>query len=262
MEQSRAGGLSSAMDDDAALMAMFDRQENDTNTDTDVDHPMTTERDVCASAAGQQDTNPMHADYVDSDVDTDDAWLDEDDEFESATATRLWSSQNASRAGGSRSSTEVKEQVLACHCQSIPSKIPHHYIPPCLPYGAVFATREIQMRAEFKQNLLCLADAHLKTQTMRAWGPPRRAEHYEAYIQRRWIRVWRGQGNVATIGWLLITHWDMVQLEEITRQDCRLEGRPTWTPRAFADTYFKGLPHDTQLVRIRFIFRTCVSIGS
>jgi hypothetical protein len=153
-----------------------------------------------------------------------------------------------------------EKKVRTCHCQSIPNAIPQRYTPPCLPTGALLATREIQMFPEFRANLLGVGGVAQKTQTMRVWGPLRSAEHHASYTHGRWIRVWRGQGHKDTIGWLLITHWDTVLVRDITRRDCVREGRPKWLSAEFKKKYFNGLTSNTQLTRIQFVFHRCLSI--
>jgi hypothetical protein len=156
------------------------------------------------------------------------------------------------------SAVEARQQVHTCHCQhSIP---PQHHAPACLPVGAILATREIQMFPEFRANLLCTGGAPPKTQTLRIWGRQRTAEHHMSYTHNRWIRVWRGQGHKATIGWLLITHWDTLRVDAITHMDCVREGVPHLSTVAFRRKYFNGLAASTRLLRVQFLFRPCLAI--
>jgi hypothetical protein len=152
------------------------------------------------------------------------------------------------------------DQVHICHCQVIPSAIPQHYTPPCLPRGAMLATREIQMFSVFRANLLGTEGEPPKTQTLRVWGAQRKKAHYTSYTHGRWIRVWRGQGHKDTIGWMLITHWDTVHVGDITQSDCVREGRPNWQPDALKRTFFRGLTSNTPLTRVQFVFRKCLTI--
>jgi hypothetical protein len=202
--------------------------------------------DSCAPSSSQQVSDNMAADYkyCESDRDCSDPHRDAAIDNDSEVKTR----------------EKQPHEVPTCHCHAIPSLIPQHHTPPCLPPGAMLARREIQMVAAFRKNLLRIDGAPAKTQTLRVWGAKRRAEHYTAYTQGKWIRVWQGQGHKATIGWLRITRWDTIRVGGITRCDCIREGRPNLLPVTFARTYFNGVSSASQLLRIQFEFRACVSV--
>lgn len=250
------------MDEDDDLEAMADAMEqplinemkHETDNDSTADQPTNSVQDACAPSAVEQHGDNMAADIASSDADTDDeAWEREpDSDANTATATRIWSSQNASNA--------TTKQVLGCYCRATPLNIPPRYTPPCLPIGAIIATREIQMIRGFRHNLLCTPGHHPKTQTMRVWSLARAEEHWASFMERRWIRVWEGRGHVTTLGWLLITHWDVVVVRDTTPLDCAREGRPDLTPRAFIDLYLSGLQATARIHRIQFIFRACLSV--
>ena len=144
-----------------------------------------------------------------------------------------------------------------CLCQARPAHLPQKYTPCCLPLGTVLSTREIQMFAEFRGNLLQGQGEPRKTQTLRKWGRDRARAHMQSFLGGKWIRVWRGQGHQATIGWLQITFWDQISVSAIDHDDCVREGRPMWEPEMFRAKYCKGLSPDFKLIRIRFIFRAC-----
>jgi hypothetical protein len=152
---------------------------------------------------------------------------------------------------------ETEVRTRTCYCQAPPSTLPHHYIPCCLPAGVLLATREIQMFAEFKDNLLLADNAPPKTQTCRVWCPHRARAHKESFTEGKWIRVWRGQGHKDTIGWLLITHWDEIKVGDIDQGDCVREGRPEWEPDTFKKKYLRGMGAAATVTRIKFDFRPC-----
>jgi hypothetical protein len=149
------------------------------------------------------------------------------------------------------------DEVCSCLCQEPPSALPPHFTPCCLPCGVTLAKREIQMFPEFRDNLLGKKGTPRKTQTMRVWGKLRMREHYQNFVHNKWIRVWRGQGNKDTIGWMLITDWDEVKVADITKGDCAREGVPTCTPSMFKKKYLKGLAPMDKLTRLQFTFRGC-----
>jgi hypothetical protein len=151
--------------------------------------------------------------------------------------------------------TEVRTRT--CYCQAPSSTLPRHYIPCCLPLGTQLATREIQMYPEFRENLLLADNAPPKTQTCRVWSAHRARAHRQAFVEGKWIRVWRGQGHKDTIGWLLITHWDVIKVGDIDKGDCIREGRPDWAPVTFKQTYLGGMDDDDDVIRIQFTFRPC-----
>jgi hypothetical protein len=152
---------------------------------------------------------------------------------------------------------DTEEEVRPCYCQEPPSALPPHYTPCCLPFAVSLSKREIQMFPEFGDSLLGKVGTSPKTQTLRMWGERRTKEHYRAFVERKWIRVWRGQGNAHTIGWLLITDWDVVQVKDINAADCVREGLPKLSPEAFTKKYLRGLTPTTNLTRLRFRFRPC-----
>jgi hypothetical protein len=151
----------------------------------------------------------------------------------------------------------MDDQVSSCYCQADPSHIPCDFTPCCLPTGVVLASREIQMKEVFKDNLLDVNGAPPKTQTLRDWCPARAAEHYRSYTSGHWIRVWRGQGHKNTIGWILLKSWDILRVGEINKEDCVREGRPNLTSKQFVDLFFPGLGPTDELYRVRFVFRVC-----
>jgi hypothetical protein len=153
-----------------------------------------------------------------------------------------------------------EHEVRTCHCQAPPNAMPAHYTPPCLPWGVSLAKREIQMFPEFRDNLLGIRGAPQKTQTLRIWGTQRSATHYTSYMQGKWIRVWRGQGHMSTIGWMLITNWDEILVRCISPSDCAREGRPRWLPSEFVQAYFPELTPNTTLTRVQFLFRPCQTV--
>jgi hypothetical protein len=144
-----------------------------------------------------------------------------------------------------------------CSCQAPPENLPPGYTPRCLPQGVRVSSREIQMYACFKDNLLQTRQAPAKTQTCRAWCVKRACEHKRAFLEGKWIRVWRGQGHKSTIGWMLITVWDEVMVGDLDKGDCAREGRPGWEPKKLKDTFFKSLKPDDVMTRIRFTFQPC-----
>ena len=148
-------------------------------------------------------------------------------------------------------------QACICYCQARPKCLPPVFIPCCLPAGAVLASREIQMKEIFRDNLLCINGAPPKTQTMRVWCKARASTHYQAYALGQWVRVWRGQGNSSTIGWLRYTYWNTVMVCDISGLDCIREGCPTWTPQHFLRTFFPQCQPTDTLIRVRFEFRAC-----
>ena len=109
------------------------------------------------------------------------------------------------------------------------------------------------MFPEFRGNLLRTKGEPPKTQTIRNWSQGRLEEHEKSYREGRWIRVWRGQGNKATIGWLLITSMDEIKV--IDKGDCIREGRPLWEPAEFKRLYFPDVYK--RLTRVQFLFRAC-----
>jgi hypothetical protein len=113
----------------------------------------------------------------------------------------------------------------------------------------------------FRDNLLELRGAPKKNQTLRVWSDARKGEHYRSFVGRKWIRVWRGQGHIHTIGWIQIQRWDEVRLGDITEADCAREGRPDMTPLVFLHTFLlsskKNITVDTLAVRVLFHFRPC-----
>ena len=153
--------------------------------------------------------------------------------------------------------TESEVHPRTCYCQAPPGTLPPQYTPCCLPLGVALASREIQMFPEFRKNLLLFDNAPAKTQTFRVWGSHRAREHKESFTEGKWIRVWRGQGQIATIGWLLITHWDEIKVGDIDKGDCVREGRPEWEPARFKKIYLRGMDDDATVNRIQFEFRPC-----
>jgi hypothetical protein len=144
-----------------------------------------------------------------------------------------------------------------CFCQAPPKNVPQHYTPCCLPLGAPLSCREIQMFPEFRANLLRGKGEPPKTQTLRRWGQARARAHKKSFQDGTWIRVWRGQGHISTIGWLQITGWDEIKVCDIDHGDCVREGRPSWEPEHFRQKYCKGMAYNSKLLRIRFTFRAC-----
>ena len=165
------------------------------------------------------------------------------------------SDNNSDRSAEHELSSEVCTRT--CHCQSPPGKMPPKYTPCCLPVGAQRATREIQRFPEFRDNLLNRMGAPPKSQTICQWGEQRAFEHKRFFVEGKWIRVWRGQGHQNTIGWMLITGWDQIQVRSIDKEDCKREGRPTWTPREFKHKYLKHFLPEDNLTRFRFSLRPC-----
>ena len=153
--------------------------------------------------------------------------------------------------------------VTPCICHATPP-LPRAFTPCCIPFGALTAKREIQMKACFRDNLLGQRGAPLKTQTLRVWSAPRASEHYRSFLGRKWIRVWRGQGHIDTIGWMQIQRWDTVRLGDITEADCEREGRPDMEPLAFLTEFLlsseKNINIDTVAFRLLFRFRPCKTI--
>ena len=149
------------------------------------------------------------------------------------------------------------QQACVCYCQARPKCIPPVFIPCCLSPGAVLASRELQMKEIFRDSLLCINGAPPKTQTMRVWCKARASTHYQAYALGQWVRVWRGQGNSSTIGWLRYTYWNTVMVCDISGLDCIREGCPTWTPQHFLRTFFPQCQPTDTLIRVRFEFRAC-----
>jgi hypothetical protein len=141
-------------------------------------------------------------------------------------------------------------------CQS-PAPLPTSFHPHCLPRGCMIATREIQFRSEFMPNLMRRRGHPIKTQTCRVWSGKRQLEHYRNYKSHRWVRVWCGQGNVATIGWMQIVSWQRVLLRTLTKDDCNREGRPNMSVNTFLNTYFKGHSLSCHVLRLRFVFVPC-----
>ena len=119
--------------------------------------------------------------------------------------------------------------VHTCYCQASPITMPRNYIPCCLPTGLLLATKAIQIFEEFRGNLLRAKGEPAKTQTIRGWKTARAKENKQSFLEGKWIRVWRGQGNKDTIGWLRINVWDTVKLGSIDQGDCVREDRPSWT---------------------------------
>ena len=148
-------------------------------------------------------------------------------------------------------------KVRMCYCQAAPRRLPRKFWPCCLPRNAVLASREMQMQRQFKPNLLCTQDAPPKTQTLREWSPARASEHFQSFKQGRWLRVWIGQGHISTVGWLLIKHWDYIEVGDITPGDCAREGRPHMTPTQFKLEFFPGRESNHKLIRLNFEFRGC-----
>ena len=163
--------------------------------------------------------------------------------------------------GNGDSDLDADLEVCVCYCQAMPWHTPSSYTPCCLPNDAILASREIQMKVEFRDNLLGSNGAPPKTQTMRDWCEARATEHHCSYTQGKWVRVWRGQGHKTTIGWLLFTDWDTVEVGKITRYDCVREGRPGLSPQQFRDTFFHGLGSSYKLIRVQFVFRVCSSVN-
>ena len=128
----------------------------------------------------------------------------EDDDFEWLTTTNT---SNKTTPLAEEEDDEL-QQVYACHCQACPTNVPRCFTPCCLSPGVVLASREIQMKEDFRANLLGTDGAPPKTQTMRKWCPERKTEHRDSFLGGKWVRVWRGQGHKSTIGWLLIVSWD------------------------------------------------------
>ena len=135
--------------------------------------------------------------------------------------------------------------------------MPRNYIPCCLPTGSLLATRAIQMFEEFRGNLLRAKGEPAKTQTIRGWKTARAKAHKQSFLEGKWIRVWRGQGNKDTIGWLRINVWDTVKVGSIDQGDCVWEGRPSWGPDRLRTGYFKGYTPEHVLIRVGFEFRAC-----
>ena len=153
-----------------------------------------------------------------------------------------------------------QEEVRLCFCQSIPCHMPSNYTPCNLPEGAVLARREIQMLGVFKDSLLGLNGAPPKTQTIRNWCANRADEHQNAYIEGKWVRVWRGQGHKSTIGWLKVTSWTTMMIGHLTQGDCVREGCPHLTTEQFTETFFPKLTPLSEVIRIQFEFRVCPSV--
>ena len=152
---------------------------------------------------------------------------------------------------------DLDNQVDDCYCQSPPCCVPSDFTPCCLPPGVGLATREIQMDEVFRDNLLGINGAPPKTQTLRDWSPGRVAEHYHSYVHGKWIRVWRGQGHISTIGWLLLISWDTVTVCNIDKTDCVREGFPLLSSKEFVNMFFPNLNRTHQLHRLQFVFRAC-----
>jgi hypothetical protein len=152
-------------------------------------------------------------------------------------------------------------KVGVCYCQAMSCHIPPCYTPCSLPDDAILASHEIQMEVGFRDNLLGSNGAAPKTQTMRKWCEARATEHHCSYTKGKWVKVWRGQGHSTTIGWLLFTFWDTVEVGKITWYDCVREGRPGLTPQQFRDTFFPGLESSCKLIRVKFVFRVCNSVS-
>ena len=81
-----------------------------------------------------------------------------------------------------------------------------------------------------------------------------------AFTSKQAVRVWsrpptdRGslQGNV--VGHLLYTHCFQQRLDKITQADVMLEGFPDWTVAQFLAAKFKGVPTNTIVHVLFFVF--------
>ena len=148
-----------------------------------------------------------------------------------------------------------------CLCRMKPP-LPVAFQPCCLPSGIMFSQREIQMKHDWLDNLIGTEPP--KTQTLRVWKRARAAEHLHSYLSGKWVRVWRGQGHSSTIGWLLITGWDVVRLGDMTNEDCCREGRPGMLPSQFLRQYLltSKTTVDTRVYRLQFTFKACLSSNS
>ena len=165
----------------------------------------------------------------------------------------------ATNDGADVAADSDKVSNTQCSCQMKPP-LPINFRPCVLSDDSIWSRREIQMKADWLENLVGVQPQ--KTQTLRVWKRARAAEHLRSYLSGQWVRVWRGQGNNCTIGWLLITGWDVIRLGDMNEEDCCREGRPGMHPSEFLRQYLltTSTTVDSLVYRLQFTFVACSHI--
>jgi hypothetical protein len=122
---------------------------------------------------------------------------------------------------GDSSDDSEDDQVHAC---MRPAE--SRFRPCCLPLSAVWSGSTLRMKECFRENLL--GGGPPKSQTLRPeWCISTLKQHTKLLEKGMWFRVnCGGQGNVRTVGWAQYLSMDLVQLQDLTPEDCVREGRP------------------------------------
>jgi hypothetical protein len=157
-----------------------------------------------------------------------------------------------------------------------------HFVRPCcIPLHDTFCHTILLMGEIFKENLI--GKGPPKTQTLRIWQPEYAKHHKAACHAGHWVRVWRGQGHMFTIGWAKYTSIKPFRLGNLDAAGCRREGRPAMSPGSFlkkfllrkkrakrpgrfssSGRYYPPKPEcpavtkNTIALEIRFLFLPCV----
>ena len=104
---------------------------------------------------------------------------------------------------------------------------------PCLSGCSFSESYALMMEKCFVSSLYSGA----KCQTRRLFKQSRTDKHMESYNIKQLVRVWRGQSDVDTIGWVMYSSLYYQKVRDMSRDDFAHEGLPDCTIDTFIADY-------------------------